>query len=389
VDVARCGLGGVHAGAAVVNRRTAQELDPIGGITARVLVVAAVCIAVAVAVGMSLSTIDQVSVPWLEGAALLAFAGACVSFVRFTSPFLATFPRSAHAFVCLLALAAVALDALAQWGSNTAVGDDWPPITLAILTITLGFYRPAWEIAAWAVGGAVVIGAIAAAQADSFSAQVPAAVFAILPATPVLAAGLAAASFSRSLVGSLLDWHSAAGPAAASAPGEAQSAEPSKASHLVHLDDEVLPFLERVLRAEAVTEGDGERARLLAGELRSLMVLDSERSWLARLVAGSDDPERYADRMSLAERGFVRALVAHLRASAALDDERMRLSVRGGEWEASCTIEVPCVPGSNPRVQLAPYVAVARSVFGTVAWRIVRGTLTMTLTFDPTSSDGQ
>jgi hypothetical protein len=389
VDLARFGLGGLHAGAALVNRRTAQELDPIGGITARVLVIAAVCIAVLVALGMSLAAASQVAVPWLEAAALLAFGGSCIYFVRATSPFVVPFPLSAHTAVCVLALAAVALDALAQWGSNTAVADDWPPITLAILTITLGFYRPAWEIATWASGGALLVGAIAIAQADSFSADVPAVVFGILPASPVLAAGLAAASFSRSLVSSLLDWQSAGGAAATSAPLEPHPTAPTKASHLVHLDDEVLPFLERVLRSPALTEQDGERARVLAGQLRSLMVLDSERSWLARLVAATDDPDRFSDRMSLAERGFVRAIVAHLRASAAFDDERMRLTVRGGEWEASCVIEVPCVPGSNPRVQLAPYVAVARSVFGTATWRIARGTLTMTLTFDPTSSDEQ
>jgi hypothetical protein len=364
--------------------RTAQELDPLGGITARVLVVAAVVVSIVVAVAMSLMTADQVSNPALEVAALLAFAAAGLYYVRATSPFLAPFRRRSHAVVCLLALAAVVLDALAQWGTNVVVRDDWAPIGLAILTITFGAYRPAWEIGACAVVGALFIGGLAFAQADSFAADVPPLVFAILPATPVLAAGVAAASFSRSLVGTLREWRAGGLQAEASEP------EPSphpKAAHLVHLDEEVLPFLERLVGDGVVSEEDGERARVLATELRSIMVIDSERSWLGRLVAGVDDPEHYADRMALPERGFVRALVAHLRAGPAFYDDRMRVTVRGTEWEASCVIEVPCAPLSNPRVQLAPYIAVARNVFGTVAWRIARSTLTITLAFEPTVTE--
>jgi hypothetical protein len=367
-----------------VTGRTAQELDPLGGITARVLVVAAVVVSIVVALSMSLATAGQVTNPALEVAALLAFVAAGLYYVRATSPFLAPFRRRSHAVVWLLALAAVVLDALAQWGSNQVVRDDWAPIGVAILSITLGAYRPAGEIAACTVVGAVFIGGLAYAQADTFAADVPPLVFAILPATPVLAAGLAAASFSRSLVGTLRAWRAGRlQPAVV----EAEPTPHPKADHLVHLDEEVLPFLERLIDDGVVSEADGERARMLATELRAIMVVDSERSWLGRLVAGVDDPERYADRMSLPERGFVRALVAHLRAGSAFDDERMRVTVRGTEWEASCVIEVPCAPSSNPRVQLAPYIAVARSVFGTVAWRIARSTLTITLAFEPTVTE--
>jgi hypothetical protein len=371
-----------------VSGRTAQELDPLGGITARVLVIAAVGVSIVVAAAMSLTTASQVSSPVLEAAALLSFTAAGLYYVRATSPFLAPFRRRSHAVVCLLALAAVVLDALARWGGNAVVRDDWAPICLAVLTITFGAYRTAGEIAAWAAVGGLVIGALALAQAESFTADVPAPVFAILAATPVLATGAAAASFSRSLVGRLREWRSGELEAAASdRPDDLEPVRRPTPAHLVHLDEEVLPFLERLVGGTRVSEADGEQARRLATRLRSLMVSDSERSWLGRLVIDVDDPAGYADRMALSERGFVRALVAHLRAGAAFDDERMRVAVIGSEWEASCVIMVPCRPGSNPRVQLAPYIAVARSVFGTVGWRIARSTLTITLAFEPTVTE--
>ncbi|MBB5844467.1 hypothetical protein HD599_002790 [Conyzicola lurida] len=367
--------------------RSAQELDPLGGITARLLVIIAVAVAYVVAVSESLNTLDQISTPAFEVAALLSFGAAGVYYIRATSPFRAPFPRLAHAVVCALSLLAVLFNSLAQWGTNEVVRDDWAPVTLAILLFTFGSYIPAREILACTLVSALLIGGLAYLQADTFAADVPAAVFAILPATPVLACGLAASVFASSLVRSILDWR-----AAASAPAAADIPEPpvhATASHLVHLERQVLPFLQRVSTETELTDDDGERARLLARELRTLMVLDAERSWLMRLVHQTTDPQRYADRMTAAERGYVRAVVSHLRGSEAFKGDRMRLTLDGTRYEASCTIAVDRVAGSNPRVQLAPYIAVGRSVFDSVAWRLDGDILTVTLTFDPTANEEQ
>ena len=371
---------------------TPQELDPLGGITARLFVIGAVVVALLVAVTLSLSTLDQVSNPSLEVAAFAAIVAAGWYYIRAVSPFRAPFPRSAHLIVCLLALAAIVLDALAQWGSNEIVRDDWGPIALAVLNLTFGSWRPAWEILACSIVTAGVVAAIAFAQADTFSADVPALVFAILPATPILATGAAASTFSRSLVGSLLDWRASAGGPASSGPPESPPASPSRASHVVHLDDHVYPFLEQVADGGEVTAADGERARMLARELRTLLVIDGERSWLSRIVRLTDDPARLAERMGDPERGFVRAIVSQLTTNRAFAGSRMRVTLRGDRDTAECTIVVPRAGTHNPRVQLAPYIAVARSVFRTVSWRVTQdNALSITLTFEPsrTGSDPQ
>jgi hypothetical protein len=371
-----------------VRNDTAQELDPLGGMTARLFAIGAVGVALVVAYSMSVITAAQTNNVWLELAALAAITASGAFYIRAASPFRAPFPRSAHAVVCLLALAAVVLESAAQWGTNPVVRDDWAPIALAILTLTFGSWRPGWEILACTLFCAVVIGVLAYAQADDFAADVPAIVFAVLPATPVLATGAAASAFSRSLVDSLLAWRSSANQPQASAPDVENPPLPARASHLVHLDEHVYPFLERVAGAPELTAADGERARVLARELRTLLVIDAERSWLSRIVRAVDDRHRFAERMGEAQRGYLRAVLAHLRGSEAFDDARMRVMLHGSEWEATCTIVVPCRPGHNPRVQLAPYIAVARSVFGTVAWNMGHdSTLSITLTFDPNAEN--
>ncbi|WP_411700327.1 hypothetical protein [Conyzicola sp.] len=366
---------------------TAQELDPLSGLTARLFAIGAVVVALVVAFSLSVITAEQTNNWWFEAAALAAISASGYFYVRAASPFRAPFPRRAHAVVCLLALLAVVLEAGAQWGTNSVVRDDWAPVSLAILTLTFGSWRPGWEILACTAVCAVVIGALAYARSATFAADVPAIVFAVLAATPVLAAGAAASSFSRSLVDSLLAWRSGVARPQASAPDASDLAPSARASHLVHLDEQVYPFLERVARQPELTVGDGERARMLARELRTLLVLDAERSWLSRIVRGADDRNRFAERLGEAERGYLRALVSHIRTSVTFDDERMRVMLHGNDWEATCTIVVPCRPSHNPRVQLAPYVAVGRSVFGTVSWNLAHdNTLTITMTFDPNAN---
>ena len=367
---------------------TAQELDPLGGITARLFAIGAVVVALVVAFSMSVITAEQTNNVALEIAALAAITASGVFYIRAVSPFRAPFPRRAHVVVCTLALLAVVLDSAAQWGTNTIVRDDWGPIALAILTLTFGSWRPGWEILACTIVGALIIGTLAYLQAATFAADVPAIVFAVLPATPLLATGSAASAFSRSLVDTLLAWRSSATQAQASAADADGTSLPTKASHLVHLDEHVYPFLERVAGEPELTAADGERARVLARELRTLLVIDAERSWLSRIVRDVDDRHRFAERMGEAQRGFIRAMLSHIRNSAAFDRDRMRLMLHGNEWEATCTIIVPCLPAHNPRVQLAPYIAVGRSVFGTVAWNLANdNTLSITLTFDPNAND--
>jgi len=84
----------------------------------------------------------------------------------------------------------------------------------------------------------------------------------------------------------------------------------------------------------------------------------------------------------------VRSVIGHLRRDDGLTDERMRLTLHAEGSHATCTLSVPCAPEHNPRVQLAPYIAVGRSIFDSVDWRVERGMLTLRLTFQPNETRG-
>ncbi|MCU1407258.1 MAG: hypothetical protein JWQ43_3561 [Glaciihabitans sp.] len=399
---------------------TAQQLDPIGGLTARAFAIASAVGAIATSVVVILATSPQIARPWFDLAAFGFIVLAGVHYIRATSPFRAPFRRADHAIVCLLALAAVVLAAVAQWGSNAAVRDDWAPLALAILTFTFGSWRPAWEIITCAAVGSVVVGVLAGLQAAGLTPNTPAVVIGIVAASPVLASGMAAGTFSHSLVRSLLRWRASVtpepttagtepGPAAAvgspdvtgdninaggsvsgsgdsvnsdnrGMPGRGTIAVPAR--HLEHLESQVLPFLHGAISRGTLSEDDAGRARELSQQLRTLMVNDSRRTWLAQLVREPTDPLGIAVLMTTDERSVVQAIVEHLRSVEEYNDATISVSVDIGDGQPSCVIIVDCESSAPLRLALAPYIAVARTVFRAVEWNLPEGSLEIVLTFD-------
>jgi hypothetical protein len=357
---------------------TPQQLDPLGGTTTRVFSIAAAVLAVAIGVVMTLMPSGDTTSPAPAVAALAATTAAAGYLVYASSAFRAPFGRIDHSVVCLLSLAAVVLGTAAQWRTNELVRDDWAPLSMAVLTIALAAYRPAWEMVVSSLVLSAFIAAIVLAQPSHLRSDVPDAVFAVFTVTPVLAAGLAAAAYSHSLVRGLL---AARGDDEA---GEPADALPTRSRHLVHLDEVVLPFLDRVAADGVVGAADGQRARALAREMTSLMVLDAERSWVTRLLGRVSDPGRLADRMNAVERGFVRAVVAHAASNDSFaSGTSVEFAAAADGAPAKCVLRIPIVAGANPRVAIAPYVAVARSVFVTVDCQFTPDAVVLALAFRP------
>jgi len=364
---------------------TAQQLDPLGGITARYFAIGAAVCAIAFSIGMSVSTFDQVDSPALEIVALLLMVGAGAHYVRATSPFRAPFRRVDHVLVYTFGVGAVVLSAAAQWGSNLVVRDDWAPIALAILTFTLGSWRPGWEILLCAGIASLLVAAIAISQAGTFSADVPYPVFGIITAAPLLASAAAASAFSNSLVRTLLSWRTVATAEATmvvAGPPAPLPGDHPQPRHLDYLDAQVVPFLTGLSLQEALSDVEVDQARRFADELQRLIAEDSAQSWLSQLEPTAYDPLKLAGLMDADERGFVSALVDHLRTGTAYSREGLTVTLDMGERWPSCVVVVPCLPGAKARVQLAPYIAVARTVFQAVDWQMVGGQLEICLTFD-------
>ena len=343
------------------NDETPQELDPLGGITARLIVIVGGIIALVIAIGMSAANASEISNPLLGVAAIVALGLTAAYFVRVSSPYRAPLRFHSHVIICLGAIAAIALEALSQWGTNTLIRDDWGPIAMAVVVITLGSYRPPLELFAGAIASAALVALIAVgvSMSGSLVTPVPLTVFIVTMATPVLAAGIGSAAFSASSIRSHRSWRCELETTHEVAP----FTEDAPTGHLAFLHGTVIPFLDSVVTTGHLSDDDGARARRLAQELRVLMVLDSEQSWLTGVVDRFEDPARVAHELDSAQRASLRAIITHVQSSAAFakGTARLRLGLENGE--AIGVLETDVVAVGNARVQLAPFIAVARSAF--------------------------
>jgi hypothetical protein len=347
-----------------VSEKTAQQLDPVGGVTARPLVVATSVIAVALAVGLSLATTDQVSNAAAAVAAVIVLALAGALFILAASPFRAPLRMSAHIAVCLLALAAIFLNAMSQWGSNTSQRDDWGPLSMAVLTIAFCSYRPVLELAACALVSSVIVAGIILVyppRVDGLSTGL----VVLVAIAPVLASGAAAAGFAAALLRILLD-------AQRNTPGRTTNAGDSIPMDLVEalpspqaalLADRILPHLRAIRDDGQLTADRAATTQELSGQLRRLMVADAEQSWLTRAVATARDPDRLADRLEAPQRSLLRALFERLQTDDVFRPGTLTVAVTPDRGGVLIRVTAVLVTGTNPRTTIAPYVAVARGIF--------------------------
>ena len=340
---------------------TPQEIDPLGGITARLIVFVGGAIALVVAIGMSLANASGFSNPLLAVAAIVLLAGVIAFYIRASSPYRAPLSFASHVVICLGALVVVALEALSQWGSNALIRNDWGPIAMAIVVITLGAYRAPLELAACAIGTSTIVGAIAVAIGNSGSlvTAVPPAVFVVTMATPVLAAGIGATVYSITLMRLDREWKESARPL----PEPAPFTQDAPTGHLAFLHGTVIPFLDGVVAAGELAPDDGAKARRLAQELRVLMVLDSEQSWLTGIADRFDDPARIAHELDAAQRASLRALITRIQTSDAFAQRSVRVRLGLEEGEGVGVLEADLLSMPMARVQLASFIAVSRSAF--------------------------
>ena len=373
-------------------RESPQALDPLGGLSARILVWVACALIPLLGVLTSILSAREISYPVFSVLAIFVVAIACVYYIRATSPFRAPFTMGSHAVVCLLALLGVGLDALGQAQTNSLVRDDWAPVAIAALTVTFGAYRPPWEILVCALFTTAAVAMIVYAGAASYVANVPPAVFASLAAMPVLAAGLASAAISRSLVTDLRAWREreeAPGDLSVTAHEPGAVLESTVAHHRALAERGAVPFLQAIVDAEQITEEDAGRARELSSELRALMILDDEQRWVTRLVTGVDDPHRLSDGMDPDQRGCLRAIVTHVESSGDNAASSLSLSfaidargrARAKAATVCCTLAFDIRSARTTRVQLGPFVAIARAVFSDATIEFTGTRATIRLSF--------
>ena len=388
----------------VALERTPQRLDPIGAQSAWLLVPLLGGVAVAYAVYSTVLHAGQlrdVSVAVIAIAVLLI--AVVVASIR-SHPGLAPFGRWSHFSVIGVTVVAACLFSSSVWGHNERLQDDWGQIAVALLLVWMPLYRPVGEVAASAVVSALVIGCVAAAQSSLVIANVPL-VYATVSATPILALAAGGAGYAWTLTGETLRWREVAREGQTRLEGEMRQAAERMIvqDQMTALDAEAVPFLAALLRRGAVTEGDSERARAIADDLRAMSVRAVGRTWLEdtlqlalapRLAAGEasepaasepaasepaasaaraaaaaptdssrvEDPDRLERVLTADQRAIVGALVATLAARPGLDPSTVRISASEPERPVFLLRAHVEEPRAELRRALLPFVSSLNSV---------------------------
>ncbi|MCU1437922.1 MAG: hypothetical protein JWP66_1009 [Naasia sp.] len=364
---------------------TLQALDPLGALAGRPLTVVGAGAAVVVALSLSAAGSRDVSSPLLAVAALAVLAGAGAMLSVLSAAKRAPFTRQGALVVVAGGLLAHILNVAALWERNTLVRDDWGPAALGMLLLCLCPYRPPAEIARLSVGAAAVLALVTLLQQPFFVTSLPLVAYVVIAVVPVLALGLGGAAFAHRVLGRLAAWReravrSSAAHAATLQEGIVRSVQQGRVSIL---NRDVVPFFASITERSELTAEDQRRASEIADAIRSVMVAETERTWLDELLvpvpAGTeqtvwprvvDDPARLVDAMDFDQRAAVRALVGALTFRGGLDPHAVRALVAGRAGTAEVTMRIAGRTDLEPA--LAPYVAVMRAVFAE-----------LTLTTDP------
>jgi hypothetical protein len=325
------------------------------GAPAPVLAGGAAALAGATAVVETVLDRAQITSWPLETAALVALAAAGALVVLRANPFRAPFRRRSHALVLTLVLLAFALDELAQVGRNLVVHDDWGLAVVPVFLLVLAMLRPPRELLVGGLGAAaVVVATVLLAPASLPVGMLPAAGAAIA-LTQVLPPALAAAALARRTIRGLGPWRTTAAvrPGAAAVLSAQQEA-------IARLEAAAIPLLSTVVASGSVSGDQADRARAILVELRAALVADLARGWLAEAGFGVDDPDGYAERMTVEQRTALRTTVASL--PLADFEHPGTASVRGQDREATLTLVLP-VSTRPRRTRVAPQVPLLRTSF--------------------------
>jgi hypothetical protein len=354
--------------------RAFQQLDPLGAHIGRPMtVLAGIGIPIYAAIGTAINAPDISSVP-LAAAALVAISGAGITLFLASNPLRAPFTIAAHAWVLGLTIAAFLLSAISMWDTNRLIRDDWGPISIGFVLLSISQYRPPSEIAKSGLFTALFAGVVALLQVHSMQTVAPPIVFALITMLPILALSLASAFFGLELIVGLERWRSQVAPTLTSLAEESGDwiARSVQQDRVTILNQDVVPFFAHILAATDIDATDRARARDIADAVRAVMVAEVDRTWLDMIVdqlpRGDErllhDPHRLAPGMSPEQRTGLRALLVALSASSRVEPGSLRLWIRedGSSARVDLSAVLRQVDGSA-RAEFGPFLAVMRTVF--------------------------
>jgi hypothetical protein len=378
---------------------TSQQLDPAGAVANRVVTSVIAIGAFIFALVETITAPQELSQPIVAVLALAALAGSSVVVIVASTPSRAPFSSRSLALVAVLGIGSIVLSAASVMGTNTLIRNDWGGVSFGLVLLACGPYRPARQVAAIGVVGAVVIGFVIILQVNDFATDAPPMAFVIRAVTPLLALCFASVAFTRVTVRSIALWQTRAKAASAlltdeASPGIARSIQQDR---VTILGRDVIPFFREMATRQQVTDEDRARARSIANSIRSVMVADADRSWLESVVASSAaragsgeggtavvlDERHLAGGMSTEQRTAIRTLIVALIEAAEFDAADLRIELTDVDGRCAGVIDAKLRSYDYlRRLALAPYFAIMRAVFTNVTIDFSSSALTVRFTYD-------
>ncbi|RFA16432.1 hypothetical protein B7R22_02805 [Subtercola boreus] len=291
---------------------TAQEIDPLSGITARIFAMAVGCVAVISATVLTALNPQEIGSPTLM---LMGFAALVAGFAHLVwaaDPYRRTVTRVRYLITYGLVLVAAVLESFAQLGSDTDVRNDWGPIVVALVLLVSGSYRRPTEIVVCTVLAALVVAGTTIQHSGTVSlgGLIGATT---MSGTLVVALGGGAAIFAASLIAGLRVDRRRSDDVRRNrnARDRRRAIEEFLGTDIEALRREVLPFFRDLKVRDALTDGDRARAAELARLLRSSLARGLADEPLEGLVGMFDDPLLVAAALSTEQRTALRTVLLH------------------------------------------------------------------------------
>lgn len=379
-----------------VKERTRQNLDPVGtygnGLTTVVFSVGAFVVAVV----MTINGFDRTPNPPLQALALLILGASSVLVVLAANPYRAPFTRRVHNLVVAGGLLAVGVDSISDWMSETASRNEWGSISLGLLFLAMGPYRPAKELVANGSLAAVFLGFLTVITVSP-SSGLPTVALVAATIMPVLALTFASAAYSHGIIERLENWRRRM-----SRPGKVISEETEhgiarsvQQDRVTILNREVLPFFLELIDKPMISDGDRERARDIASSVRSVMVAEVDRSWLEHVLDELTrgrcpteappvlrDDDHLANLMTYDQRTALRAFIVALRDLPEAPGP-LKIDIFPDRDMCSCVIVATFdMADFALRSRFAAYFAVLRVMFSELRIEYLHGALTLSFCYE-------
>lgn len=312
--------------------RTMQQIDPMAAGTSWDVAVSFSLVTWAYAIFVSLSTYQDLQSPVLIMISLGALTAAVIVHLWSAAPRHAPYSRVNYIIFVTLAITAAAFQIASNEANSPSMMFEWGPVAVALLFASASGYRSLPD--QYFAGLAAVLTLLVVFFLDSFERELPFGVFyfSVSGVALIVIVVLGQGSYTFKATRVLMAWQKTISETAVE-PGHVEEIEV-----VGPMTRDARVFLIEVLSTGRITEADTLRARELAGEIRSELVLLSEQTWVERSGCTLHDPEKVLAQLDLSAQSAISAIIAGLQ-SVHVENVKLSLRTDPQSTRLSCVIQ--------------------------------------------------